>query len=294
MKIKLLACIAFLSLMSCSGDDSTPVNPDPTPVENKDLKDISYYGIDGDDLIDELRRFENNRLTERYLYDDAGNPYFEDLYAYDNNGRLITRTITTTDDNLSQTIEYDNSGRFDIINEYFPDGTLRTQTIFDYSVENKITETRNQYNSEGMYYTSQKSYDLLPDGRIYKINAGYRVVEVVYEGNNIISSITNYYENGEITSANASNTTYDYVTPVKGEFLKVKSNQFGGNKANHVMYYDGFEKANDKYLIGGSMTTDGVNYTSSVEFEFDADGFPIKATGYVDGEYQNKYVITYQ
>lgn len=284
MKSEILFVFVALSLFSCSGSD------DNGPVETitKDLKEIATYIDDGDAyLIDQLKIYQNNRLTERYIYGDDF--LFSDLYTYDQNGRLIHRIAGYEDYYENTTIQYDNQGRIssiEIIN-----GNIHEQKVFDYSVPGKILMEMVKFHDSDPFvqqFFMHITYDLNNEGLVYRITKSddinlYEVNEVEYTGNNITSKTFTHYDN-EI-GANVTQTynySYDMETPVKGHYLNKEFNQFGSNPANHVLYFEDYVAEKDKYLI-----------SSSYEYEFDSDGYPVKKVYHIF-PYEKYSTITYQ
>jgi hypothetical protein len=284
MKLRLLFFATFLSLMSCSEDDGTTPVSVPT-TEN--LKQITYYNTQDDDAdgIDAILKFQENKLVERHLFNLDGEAYLEDYYTYDSNGRMVTHIANVYQDGsetFDQTFEYDAIGRLTLAKNTY-NGTY-TEESFDYSVANKITKTTSYFFSDGMNdYSVIEVFDLLPDGRVYKITGEYLISQVEYAGNNIVLRIETDVESGETVTYNY---TYDMQTAVKGHYLNYVFDNYGENKANHVIKTGHFSVAKDNFM------TSGDGYVK--EYEFNNNGYPVKDLFYVDGVLQYKYEITYE
>ncbi|WP_417353054.1 hypothetical protein [Flavobacterium alkalisoli] len=300
MKLRLLFFAAFLSLASCSSDDSTdPVNGNPV---DKNLKEIARYN-DGEDQISELRKFTDNKMTERYIYNE-GEAYFSDLYTYNEQGLLISRTASIEDQTAVTEITYDELGKIiaiDVTSSFSGNPYSVDHSTVDYTEEGVIKVT--MINVQGSDTTVSKyNYYLDAQGRVYKIasvNSNEELnylCEAVYNGNNVVT----YYSNMDSetgTYLNSSIYTYDNETVVKGDFLKVAYNQFGDNKANHVLFKQtGIVVISENYLIANEAVSFGQENSGTVTYEFDNDGFPVKQTAFVDGEADpvSEYLITYE
>ena len=273
-----------LSLISCSDDDSNG------PVNNKDLDEVTTFI---NDQKVELNKFENNRLTERYLYDPNGDVFFDDQYTYDGQGRVLTRTIVTGDQTHVQDFQYDAEGRLELVTS--ESLVLDTETAYDYSQPGKVVVTQTYFNTEGGDSIYKSTYDLDQQGRVYKITDGEPgninyTFQAVYEGNNITQiTDTNYNGPEGQTVVTTTNFIFDTEIPVKGEYLKIRRNQFGGNALNAILFYGTFSLQNDNYVVYSSNGE--VNAT--VAHEFDNDGFPEKILHFSDIE--NRVIeITYQ
>lgn len=278
MKLRLLFFVAFLALASCSGDDTTPENS--TPVENKNIKEIKFNDADGG--YSSLQKYQDNKLTEYYMYVD-GVMTTKDLYTYNNNGLLVSRQVEQEDLIIYQTIEYDSAGRIVSVFDDYSSFSIRRE--FDYTSAHKVTMSKETY-MQGDFYYAQVIFDLLPDGRVYKITSDYEINEVAYAGNNIISRIYTDNQNDEPIVTHY-NYTYDSQTLVKGKYLAVHYNKFGGNVANQVLYSEAFIVPNDNYLIADGMG-------GTVEYEFDADAFPVKQLNYTNNTLDYWFEITYE
>jgi hypothetical protein len=276
MKLRLLFFAVFLMLASCSGDDdATTENSTAT-----DLKEIAYYDAT-ENLLFGLSNFQDNKVTEKYGYFNQEISYI-DHYIYDNNGRLTSRYFTEYDIPVTQDIEYDDSGRIVLIKDDYDSFVLNK--VFDYTSSNKIVMTETATGS--MSYTRQCVYDLLPDGRIYKITSDYKVDEVQYTGNNITSRTLIDTQNEEPYTI-VYNYTYDNQNPVKGEYLSRGYNQFGTNKANEVIFLEDFIIAKDNYIL-----SDGTGNTKV--YEFNSDGYPVKELNYTNAVLKYWFEISYQ
>jgi hypothetical protein len=287
MKLKLLLAFIAASIVACSSDDGTAVNPTGT-----DLNEVKTYR-DGE--LVEVNKYENNKLKERYLYEN-GQVFLEDLNTYDNQGRLIERVVNFSNiNNISntsestQSIEYDNAGRIiSITEEAIYDGLpapVKYRT-FNYNIPNKITET---ISSEGQN-DYQYVYDLNSSGYVNKItlsgpNPSFR--ESVFEGDNIITYTTSDYnfdeDNYTITT---TSYTYDMDTPVMGS----PDNRFGSNKANTALFYANTSSHSVNYLIE-VVTGDNV---IQKQYEFNSGGYPTKIKTFQNNSLLSESHITYQ
>ncbi|MEE1898512.1 hypothetical protein V1389_09205 [Flavobacterium rakeshii] len=300
MKLRLFFLAAFVSLASCSSDDDE--NPDPTPTPTpvvKNLKDITYKNASGE--IREITKYEDNKLKERILY-DQGVIFHTEIFAYNEDGYLVSGVYTTDDDGVNQYVSYDDSGRItQITNDFTYMGIVgnTTTSVVDYSETGviNVTKTTVQGENEELDYFK---YFLTAEGRVYEIalvnddELSY-IYKVDYDGDNV--AVVYSYRDGDTGAyLNTSTLSYDNETEVKGEFVHINSNRFGDNKANYVIYReDVIPNVSEKYHTGTNVAG-YVNYSSQITYEFDEDGYPVKQTGYIDGEQDPtaEYFITYE
>ncbi|WP_417353053.1 hypothetical protein [Flavobacterium alkalisoli] len=297
MKLRLLFFAAFLSLASCTSDDSTdPVNenPDPTPPVEKNLKKIKEYYVNGEnEQLIMVTLCENNKIDQMIGYENDNPLEIGSIYDYSYNtqGRLSDIDVHFyngfTDSSAS--FEYDGQGRlinFDNVN----DGSS-THWRREYIYNNEDNVVTGNYNPGG---NLPNTFYLNDDGLIYKmeyINEYYNsATEVSYEGNNILSRTLTSYGSSTV------NYTYDYETEVKGEYLKLFRNSFGG-LSNMVLYEIDFNLAlftPDNYRLTESKTNStDVNYY--YEYSFDEEGYPVEVRElYNNGTVFKKIVIEYE
>jgi len=276
MKNKLLL-FAFITafLMACSSDDETT----PVGVEDPvltDLKEINSY-TDGNEM--ENRKFENNLLRERYFIRENGDVYFEDIYSYNAQNLLIGRNVNVQYEDgstasVNQVVSYDSLGRIIKIvdNQTFDGNTDNIQTNFtdfDYSMPNTIVATsvtaglspsvtKYHLNSEGLVY--MKTYD----------NSQHTVEATFTNGNIVTVSRTTYNSPTDILISTTSNL-YDLQTEVKGEYLKIATNQFGTVKANAAIYKSDVSSNSSNYILNSQMNG---NTDTTYEYQFNSAGYP--------------------
>lgn len=302
MKLKLLLGIVFFSLLSCSGDDSgvvntnEPVTETPTdsvpPSENavKMLKEIRRY-FNG--TLGEVLKFENDRLKERFLYNDNGQIFFEDYYTYDNSLLLTSRYVHNSEENVTFTssMSYDDVGRLlsiheesDLTNSYFVDIT------FDYSSPGYIV--RNDIRlTNGQQGESQTIFDITVDGLVTKITQNNSDnMEAVYYGNNMISLTTLYYNDSGNDLITTHQFDHDMTVEVKGEYLNRNSNRFGNVKANSSLYSNDIIRVDTNYISKHIVSNEEFDYV----YDYDANGYPITFSIFGNGNLLEREVITYQ
>lgn len=285
MKIKLLACIAFLSLMSCSGgDDSAPVNTEnPTPTEKK-LKKISGYDMEnGGNLISE-QLFQNDLVKYVYVYNPDGSEYYHREYSYNNDGILVM--LQTYEDNIltsRETITYDSQQRIsNVLREFFSSGVTNViHKDYVYNDDNTITNevydsqtsvTNTFYlNDAGLVIRSEADSEF--DNNIY-------IEEREYNGNNEVLFRRKSLNKTtlEYTLQYEEAYSYDLATPVIGSYLN--PHRFGEFKANLVLFYSFHQRyiLNENYLTGRTSASE--NQTRS--YEYDEEGYPVKLKVYRD------------
>ncbi|MUV03070.1 hypothetical protein GN157_05045 [Flavobacterium rakeshii] len=299
MKLRLFFLAAFVSLASCSSDDDgNPANEIPTPVV-KNLKDITYKNALGETR--EITKYEDNKLKERILY-DQGVIFHTEIFAYNEDGYLVSGVYTADDDGVNQYVSYDDSGRItQITNDFTYMGIVgnTTTSVVDYSETGviNVTKTTVQGENEELDYFK---YFLTAEGRVYEIalvnddELSY-IYKVDYDGDNV--AVVYSYRDGDTGAyLNTSTLSYDNETEVKGEFVHINSNRFGDNKANYVIYReDAIPNVSEQYLIG-NVSNGQANYIGEITYEFDEDGYPIKQLSYLLGQENplSQYIITYE
>ncbi|RYJ42342.1 hypothetical protein [Flavobacterium beibuense] len=297
MKLRLLFFAAFLSLASCSSDDSTdPVNenPDPTPPVEKNLKKIKEYYVNGEsEQLIMVTLCANNKIDQMIGYENDDPLEIGSIYDYSYNaqGRLSDIDVHFYNGftDSSSSFEYDEQGRlinFDNVN----DGSS-THWRREYTYNNEDNVVTGDYDPGG---NLPNTFYLNGDGIIYKmeyINEYYNsATEVNYEGNNILSRTLTSYGSSTV------NYTYDYETEVKGEYLNLFRNSFGG-LSNMVLYEVDFNFAlssPDNYRLTESKTNStDINYY--YEYSFDEEGYPVEVRElYNNGNVFKKIVIEYE
>lgn len=280
---KLLLAFVAISFISCSDDDTN------NNTVNKDLNEITTF-FEGEKV--EWNKFENNRLTKRYLYNANGEVFIDDQYVYDAQGRLATRTIVSEGETNTQTFEYDESGRLELINTETPAYTSERE--FNYSLPNKIIST-DHWTSEGGESTHITTFDVDQQGRVFRITHGDVVnfdsmSEAVYEGNNVIqySNTTHLGLDNELVTTTID-YTYNLEIPVRGDYLNKEANMFGNNNVNAILFYGTFAVEVDGYMV---HYTNGISNTV-IAREFDNEGFPVKII-YLNDEHGRVIEISYQ
>ncbi|MBR4780034.1 MAG: hypothetical protein IK014_01590 [Lachnospiraceae bacterium] len=173
------------------------------------IKNINYtdgYSYCATDIIHD----DNGNVTELYIYDDfygRDEKYYE--YEYDNNYNLIIEYIDTDYSFEEITYEYDSKNK--LISKKSENnfrnniGVFLTSSTYEYDSKDRLVkkvdnsengnfktknETKNTYNKKG-YLTKQivKETGSISSKKVY-------TYEYDNNGNNISSTIDNYYSNG--------------------------------------------------------------------------------------------------
>lgn len=301
MKLRLLFFTALLSLASCSSDESAePVNenPNPTPTIEKNLKKIKEYYVNGEtEQLDMVTLCTNNKIDQIIGYENDNPLEIASIYDYSYNaqGRLSYIDVHFYGDynwsDSSVSFGYDEQGRLIYLDEVQDGSSTHWTKEFIYDTENNVIT--GDYDPGG---NIPNIFYLNGSGTIYKMEIlseyyNLNATEVSYEGNNILScTLTTYYDSSVI------NYTYDYETEVKGEYLNLFRNSYGGfNTMN--LYELGFNLAllsPDNYRLTESKTNSiDINYY--YEYSFDEDGYPIEVRElYDNGTVFKKIVIEYE
>lgn len=202
MKKILIFSIFILIFISCSSDNN-PIEP---IEEGKSVtKVIQTRFTEGKVKEKIILSYKDNKLTKFSFYskDDALMGYTDFLY---NNNQLLSDTETFLPDGTLQSeshLTYDNKNR--IIQEDTSDGNYFSVIKFTHNNDNTITVNKTERTGN-----TTKTFHINKDGLIYKESVdGQTVIEIIYDGNNPTSMITN---RGTI------NYTYDEVNLPKGFF----------------------------------------------------------------------------
>lgn len=280
--MRLLFCIAFLSLMSCSGDDNTePVNTNPIAEEPEGKDLLSKVSIN--ESYKYVVNYEDNKIKDSYTYNLSGELLYFFKYTYLNNGTIGEIKYFDAQGNFTGTSDaflYDGEGKLVqvVMKALDEEGEVYNYMDFTYNPDGTVTR---EYDFGGLT-TTVYSFNSL--GQLYMINEdGYESI-ATYEGNTIISR----YSGNLLTTF-----TYDNTTSVKGHLLKTEFNMFNGHYQNTALYF-AFSPAlmsPDKFMIESSNEN---GYETQSTYEFDEDGYPIKITGFQNGELYSTTVISYQ
>lgn len=300
MKLRLLLGIVFFGLMSCSGDDAsetvntnepvteTPADSVPPTNVEKHLKEVQRY-FNGE--LAEVLKFENDRVKERFLYNESGQLFYEDYYTYNDQFMLIERHIISNayeeTETATETFMYDNQGRLSVINIEH-NASFYTIRNFDYTTSGIISEDNYTYSTGNEFY-SNKEYKLNEYGLVYKIIDGLNTTDATYSGYNMISYISSY-ENSGNTIIHSSQTNFNISTDVKGEFINRNNNMLGNNKFNQSLYKSNIVHYDTHYMDNSIIQ--GV--TNTYTYEFDSDNYPIVYMSYEGENLFLKEIITNQ
>ncbi|HYD89923.1 MAG TPA: hypothetical protein VEA37_00370, partial [Flavobacterium sp.] len=257
-------------------------------VVEKDLDEIKVYKAG---MLKELRKFENNRLVERYEYDD-GQIITEDTFYYNEQGLLIAKESSKEVGSFTETLQYDDSGRIASIDKQYEN--FSETSVFDYSVAGVVSMTETTYAGNDVVVNMRISY-INESGYTYKVEDEtlpplFIVHDLVYNGPNVVSSLSVVTHPQDLKPEITENEyTYDMITPVKGAYLAYTENMLG-SRLNYNLYNRNIQLATENYLIKtvkGDIVLDDV-------YEFDEDGFPVKHKVYLNSQPNYEYVITYQ
>ncbi|QEE50189.1 hypothetical protein FUA48_11555 [Flavobacterium alkalisoli] len=303
MKLRLLFFAAFLSLASCTSDDSTdPVNenPDPTPPVEKNIKRIEEYGFNGEtESLYQVILCENNKIHQILGYIDPDPSVISGMeeYSYDSQGRLNSLTYnyyTIYGDDTFTSFEYDAQGRLTYMKADDEDSSINRIREYTYNIEDNVVT--GDYDPGG---TLPNIYYMNGNGIIYKTeyeNEFYSsITEVNYQGNNIVSNTR--ISNSTNFNPYTINYTYDYETEVKGQYLNLYRNSFGSTN-NMVLFRADFYLAalcTDNYILTESKAN-STDVNTYYEYSFDEDGYPVEIRRISSGSdvYFQKTVIIYE
>lgn len=205
-----------------------------------------YYTFSYSDTLDVRSFFStHNVITERYTTEylnDHGDTE-ETLYSW--GGKLLRRTISTTDPNKNETkYEYYNDAGYPLYSDIkykFPDGRIEKIITYDYDGFPVYYD----------YFYYDDNYRIDSQRKIDYQDTLITVVEYDYDNNdNLIKKATiNFKNNRSIVE----NFTYDILNRLTLETIFEKSNDFGGIEElimKREIYYEGYEYINDEFHRG--------------------------------------------
>jgi hypothetical protein len=271
MKLKLLIAFMMLSLVSCSDDDSNTTG-------EKQLDKIVHksYNNNGVLVDNSYITYDNNRMTGVYFVNPNGEIIGKTEFFYNENGslsKIIDDKAFYDDINGVVELGYDSQGRLITMLEtynQFGEEYIHTGN-YVYNQDNTITYTGYIPNGD----SDTKIFSKNASGQIDKILYNGTVTQAVYDGEDIVS-----YSDGTQTVS----FTFDSVNTPVGPLLQSNINHMGGNFQNMVLWmgFEGLAMGVSKYMIGRSSTVAG--NSSTFEYEFDEEGYPVKRKLFRQGE----------
>lgn len=270
----------LLCLVSCSDDDSSG------PKKLKSTTTTIYYSNMENSGI-ETTTYKDNKPVFTGKTSLSGESVASTEYNYNSDGRLSGRTLYIGQSmEYKEILTYDGKGRikefkytdyrFSENNDYL--------TTYSYNNDNTITKTLSYKLEWGNEVSLTDVYTMNEQGLIYMKENLSSTDILAFEGNNLINVLT---------SGNMTGTyIYDYAHPVKGEYLNIYKNQYG-SYSNILLTgnFDKLAKAGDKYKISANSAPYGlVTYS----YEFDAEGYPVKETAFMDEQVMYTTAIVYQ
>lgn len=299
MKLRLLLFAVFISFASCSGDDSSPVDENPNPV-NKVLYQTENFNYRyPSQPYKQVTTFENDKPVSAVSYDEEGNILFTATYIYYESGNLKKLEVFRADGSVEniQSLEYDAQGR---LTKHTRDA-LSTMDLFEitdyvYNSDNTITATESlSWGGEPQIKTCTFFYNT--DGVIVKIKEptfdSYEYYEAECSSNGIIQSVTNYTDT-QVQSVR--DFTYSDAV-LKGGYAK-RQDIYGGFN-NNVLIIKSFLASTQSYLISIQYSFIAENMTIPYNdfdnsFLFDTDGYPISEKNYINNVLNYETNIIYQ
>ncbi len=284
MKIKLLACVAFLGLISCSEDSETIVI---TP--EKSLFIMRTYNNDGNEDVDQTIVFENNKPENMYEYLEGVQLLRNTAYTYNEAGLLMLEEIFDNQGGhiSKKEILYNTSGNISKIvdTNYDENGNVANVFSYDYiysdnTITCNLTLGENEPQLDRVFYINGQ-------GKVEKIvftldSSTTITQQAVFQGNNIISIAT---------GPNIIEYIYNTTQPVKGDYLKMYRNQLG-NDINLALYnaYNYLLISSDNYLASWESMSGN---SGSFDYTFDDEGYPVNIKNHRNNELQSETELIY-
>ncbi|RDI05635.1 hypothetical protein [Flavobacterium sp. AG291] len=297
MKTKLLLAFFALSVISCSDDDSSW----PSPPEKKlDQMVVKRYQNNGSIYKDVYDFDDDNKLTIINRYDSQDESFSKTTYEYNESGLLsVTKTYGFGMGDPSQpssitSFSYDASSRITGIDDMDASGIEGTHTItsFVYNADNTISAVETVSGPPSEDVTTNYTFYINDYGHIEKkVDADNTIwTQAVYWSGNVES----------YTQLGASSMSFEFVENefVKGSYVKINQNKFGGN-FNNAILAGGFASVSNgvvKYVSQQTSTNASTSQVLTYNYEFDDDGYPVRVTLFVLGSSTPYEVreITYQ
>ncbi|WP_417353052.1 hypothetical protein [Flavobacterium alkalisoli] len=280
MKLRLLFFAAFLSLVSCSSDDSSV-----SGEQEKRLKKITYY--EGDTFPVRVLFFQNNKIKTLHLLVISEELGYERTEYFYNDSGLLEKTESYRDNMLylKTMKEYDSTGRIIKNTTYFYSLEDQSEAIdsitFTYE-PGKITAVSGENPANGIFYEFYVN-DL---DQIYSIEAYGTTTTATYDDGNLASVVSE-------ASSSTTSCTYDNNLVPKGDYLNFYKNMYGNFEPNLVLSNSGFGlvlESSNKYL----KTLTKLDETYTYQYEFDEEGYPVRRKEILNGNVVSERVIEYQ
>lgn len=272
---------------SADSTDTTDTT-DTTDVDNssseKILSKISQQTYNQGVLAERISFiYENNKAKIDSFYNSNNQLIYYSKWLYNNDGLLsgIKGYLPSGELNYESTISYDGSSRIIQKNRLEENGAYETVSNYVYNSDNTISAITNSNGNE-----SSKVYYINNSGIIYKEMNGSYITEVIYDSDNNPLQQTN--------SFNSISYTYNETIPKKTMILDFWKNIFGNAPNNALLFGNSLsDQANsygNKFLIKEESESD----INTIEYEFDEDEYPIKATHFSNNEITATYEYTYE
>ncbi|MBP1644633.1 MAG: hypothetical protein H6Q16_208 [Bacteroidetes bacterium] len=140
----------------------------------------------------------NNKITERYRYDDSGNLIIKDYYTYDLNENLIEINSYCTERYFNEKNNYTYYYHEDIIEEMYQDSDrlFEGKTTYEYDSNGKLIEEKEYDSNRRLKEKTIYKYD--DNGKLIEEN--YYDLDEILHWKNIYDPIGNLIEESEYDS----------------------------------------------------------------------------------------------
>ncbi|GAA3629087.1 hypothetical protein GCM10022397_13170 [Flavivirga jejuensis] len=228
------------------------------------------------------RVYEDNKPKTDSFYDinNKLTNYFNWTY---NNGKLSSNKGYLPDKTLTYefTISYDDMER--ITKTIKTDNNNITTTNFIYNSDNTITSIR-EFNNN----SSTKTFFTNNLGLIYKETSDNDSIEVIYDNDNNVTTITSNF--------GIVNLTYDNINLPPKNFPVYENFMFGVNKNNYIIYGNSLNMATNneasilpKFVLKYERGSD----TNIQDWTLDNENYPINKKYYTQNQLEINYDFIY-
>jgi len=265
MKAKFLglALITVLALLSCQKELSYTSDSDPVPEQKNGLLSKRITEVPDLTLIDSFEYDSKNRCTRLYSDGIIGpGPYvvnyFYDFYYMGDEMQPYKITDTSQGRDMVWWIEYDGQKRkiLDSVDYFGMDDLQVTRYAY---LGNRITASTTLYHADTVIGRSKDTFDLDGNNCIRYVGFG--------EG---MGQVPDYWWQYTMTHDNK-------INPLSK--LNIAKSVLFGSSWTELGDFDALNKNNYITATFSSTTSPGPSGTITNQYVYDADGYPVSASG---------------
>ncbi|MFD2602041.1 hypothetical protein [Flavobacterium suzhouense] len=306
MKTKLVCALMALFFISCSSDDSTPVDNTVPEQSPKKLDKVLYTNYENNGEVSSTTEYifdDHDKILSNKSFSAEGIVTFQSIYTYGDTGLLSKTESEDSDFDVRSKTEftYDNSGR--LIEYLYTLDTAEMSQLqyylytFQYNSDGTISNNLKGYlqsnnsgqeNEEIVFYTEQRTYFVDAVGNIIKRTSDSSALDMesVFDGLDL-QSYSSATGSGTIT------LSYGIGNALKGQYHNMFVNSYG-NRQNAVLTnsFSVLAFGSTKYVTQSVEPGDSGSIIFNYNYEFDVFGYPIKITKYKNGGSQPSQIVT--